>query len=75
MPRSHRSVQKICYKEDEKLNWKDQILHIENKVSRGIGLMHRGKGRLDSKSLLMLHSAVILPYLHYCAEIWGNTYD
>ena len=26
---------------DEKLNWKDQILHIENKVSRGIGLMFR----------------------------------
>ena len=60
---------------DEKLNWKDQILHIENKVSRGIGLMYRSKGRLDSKSLLMLYSAVILPYLHYCAEIWGNTYD
>ena len=48
---------------------------IENKVSRGIGLMYRSKGQLDSKSLLMLYSAVILPYLHYCVEIWRNTYD
>ena len=29
---------------DEKLNWKDQILHIEIKVSRGIRLMYRSKG-------------------------------
>ena len=25
--------------------------------------------------ILMVYSAVIVLYLHYCTEMWGNTYD
>ena len=58
---------------DESLTWKKQIGHIENKVSKALGIMYRMREKLDSKSLLMLYSSLILPYLYYCCEVWGNT--
>lgn len=29
---------------------------------------------LDQKSLPILYNSLVLPYLTYCVEVWGNTY-
>ena len=59
---------------DNELNWKKHIGLVENKVSKGIGILYKMKDKLDNKSLNMLYSTLILPYINYCSEIWGNTY-
>ena len=58
---------------NDNLNWRKQIEQIENKVSKGLGILYRMRSKLDSKSLFMLYSTLILPYLYYCSEIWGIT--
>jgi len=29
---------------------------------------------MNYKSLHILYFALIIPYLNYCADVWGNTY-
>ena len=36
--------------------------------------MYRVKHLLTSSALYSLYCSLILPYLNYCCEIWGNTY-
>ena len=36
--------------------------------------MYRVKHLLTSSALYSLYCTLILPYLNYCCEIWGNTY-
>lgn len=59
---------------DDKLNWKAHVKHIQNKLSRSISVLSKAKHFLDHKSLHILYCSLILPYLYYCAEVWGNTY-
>ena len=59
---------------DENLKWSSHIKHVENTISRNIGLIGRSQYMLDSNYLLMLYNALILPFLNYCLQIWGNTY-
>ena len=60
---------------DHKLNWKDHINHICNKVSRNIAIIYKASKVLNTKSLFSLYCTLILPYLNYCSENWGNTYE
>ena len=60
---------------DNNLSWKKQIKYVENKISKGIGILYKMKPKLNSDALLMLYSTLILPYINYCIEIWGNTYE
>ena len=59
---------------DNKLSWKKHIDYIHNKISRNVGIICRLKSHLPSKSLLMLYSSLILPYLNYGLLAWGSTY-
>ncbi len=36
--------------------------------------MNKVKDKLISNSLRMLYCTLVLPYINYCSEIWGNTY-
>ena len=36
--------------------------------------MAKAKHFLDNKSLHILFCSLVLPYLNYCTEVWGNTY-
>ena len=36
--------------------------------------MYRVKNLLDTSALLTLYNSLVLPYLTYCVEAWGNTY-
>lgn len=59
---------------DHLLSWKEQSLYIQKIISKGIGIMYQLRKFLNSKSLYMLYTTLVLPYLNYCTEIWGNTY-
>ena len=46
-----------------------------NKIAKGIGLLIKARKTLNYESLLKLYYAFIYPYLTYCIEIWGGTYN
>ena len=59
---------------DENLKWKNHIKNISSKISRNIGIMGRAKYFLSSRELLFLYNAFVLPYINYCAVVWGRNY-
>jgi hypothetical protein len=59
---------------DAKLSWKNHIDSIKTKISKNVSIMYRVKYLLDSKALYALYCSLILPYLNYCCEIWGNNF-
>ena len=59
---------------DENLKWENQINNVSTTLSRNIGAMSRVKFYLSSKHLLLLYNTLILPYLNYCAAVWGSNY-
>ena len=44
------------------------------KVAKNLGILYKLKYFLDSSVLKNLCLTLVLPYLTYCCEIWGNTY-
>ena len=59
---------------DDQLSWKAHIKHVQNKVSRSTAVINKVKHVLDHKSLHTLYCSLVLPYLLYCVEVWGNNY-
>ena len=59
---------------DEKLTWKDHISLVRSKLSKTVGILYRIRHLLNRAALFILYCSLFLPYLTYCAEIWGNTY-
>ena len=60
---------------DHQLNWKSHIQYVRAKVARNVGVLGKTRDILNYTSLLTLYNALILPYLSYCLEVWGNTYS
>lgn len=60
---------------DNKLSWKPHIRYIKSKISRCLSVINKAKPYLDVNSLRTLYCSLVLPYLSYCAEVWGNTYQ
>ena len=60
---------------DHHLNWKDHIAYISSKFSKSTAVIHKTSHVLDTKTLTLLYNAIIFPYLNYCVEVWGNTYE
>ena len=59
---------------NSKLNWHEHMRVIHTKVAKNVPIMNRVKHCLMSSALYSLYCTLILPYLSYCCEIWGNTY-
>ena len=59
---------------DQHLDWKTHVNFIAAKISKSVGLLHKAKYYLPSKSHLTLYYALIYPYLTYCNLIWASTY-
>ena len=59
---------------DYELNWGTHIQTVCRKISKVIGVMFKIKDKVDRAIMVMLYNTLILPYLSYCCEIWGNTY-
>uniref|UniRef100_A0A671WXI2 Reverse transcriptase domain-containing protein n=1 Tax=Sparus aurata TaxID=8175 RepID=A0A671WXI2_SPAAU len=60
---------------DNKLCWKPHINYIKTKISKSIAVLHKVKDFLNQVSLYTLYCSFILPYISYCVEVWGNTYN
>ena len=56
------------------LDWTDHIKRITNKIAKNVSVMNRVKQLLNSDALYSLYCTLIMPYLNYCCEAWGNTY-
>ena len=60
---------------DHHLNWKDHIAYISSKLSKSTAVIHKRSHVLETKTVTLLYNAIISPYLNYCVEVWGNTYE
>ena len=59
---------------DENLNWKSEIAHVANKVSKSIGIIRKSYFYLSKKSLRTLYFSLWYPYFFYCNLVWASTY-
>ena len=59
---------------DHKFCWKEHIKKVQSKVAKNVAILYKLKYLLESNTLLVMYNTLILPYLMYCCEIWGNTY-
>ena len=59
---------------DSKLSWSDHVSYIRHKMSKNLSVMYRVKWLLNNSALYMIYCTLVLPYISYCCEIWGNTY-
>lgn len=59
---------------NHKICWKSHIKKISTKISRNIAIIAKLRYFLSNNSLHTLFCSLALPYLSYCAEVWGNTY-
>ena len=59
---------------DEHLNWKPHIASVQSKLSKTTAILDKCSQIIDSRSMRILYCSIFLPYIHYCSEIWGNTY-
>lgn len=50
---------------DDQFCWKSHNKHVQTEVSRSILVINEAKQVLD-------HCSPVIPYLNYCAEVWGN---
>jgi len=67
-------VSEIKFLSDNKLSWKSHITYIKSKIAKTLAILSKIKFILDSKALKILYQCLIVPYMTYCVEIWGNTY-
>ena len=59
---------------DENMKFISHINKITNTVSRNVGMMSRIRHFVETKQLLQLYNAIILPNLNYCCLIWRTGY-
>ena len=59
---------------DSKLSWSDHVSYIRHKMSKNLLVMHRVKWLLNKSALCVIYCTLVLPYISYCCQIWGNTY-
>uniref|UniRef100_A0A672GUJ2 Reverse transcriptase domain-containing protein n=1 Tax=Salarias fasciatus TaxID=181472 RepID=A0A672GUJ2_SALFA len=57
---------------DEQLTWKSHIDYVKTKISQTIAVLYKLKESLHNNSLFLLYNSLIIPYLTYCVEVWGN---
>ena len=59
---------------DSKLDWNYHIDIVRNKVAKNVSVSNRVKHVLTSSALYSLYCTLVMPYLTYCCEVWGNNY-
>jgi hypothetical protein len=69
-----KSVKFLGVQIDENLDWKSHIVYVVSKISKSIGILYRVRNVLNKRTLGMLYSTLIQPYMLYCIVIWGSAY-
>ena len=60
---------------DQHLLWKQQILNVSKKISRGIGILAKLRGNMDQKLLINIYYCLVFSHLSYGIEAWGSACD
>jgi len=58
---------------DENLNFGEHLSDVARKISSRIGVLGRIRNFLSVEHRVMVHNAIVLPYLDYCSTVWSNT--
>ena len=58
---------------DSKLSWHFHILHVRDKVNKGLGMLRRCCKLLPSDCLLSIYYAFVYSYLSYGIQFWGSS--
>ena len=56
-----------------KLNFKERILTLENKIARSVGILSKVRYNFPLKTVLQLYHVFIHPLLIYGIVVWGST--
>jgi len=59
---------------DNKLNYRNHISFICNKLSKTAGILNKIKNIVPIDIMIQLYYSLAYPYIHYCNLVWGNTY-
>ena len=59
---------------DHKLCWKPHIQYIKGKLAKSVGILYKTRELLNQKCLHILYFSLVVPYMSYCVEVWGNVY-
>jgi hypothetical protein len=59
---------------DEHLTWKQHISYVSKKISKSVGILHRCRFYLSTKTKVSLYYTLIYPYIIYCNLAWSSTY-
>ena len=57
------------------LNWKNHLDYICTKIAKNIGIILKARHVFEKHTLLSLYYSLIYPYLTYCIQVWGATYQ
>ena len=60
---------------NERMNWKDHMMHVKNQISKATGILNTIKAYVPQKILRNIYFALIQPYLIYCLPIWGSQHN
>ena len=60
---------------DDQLKFSSHLQLVSLKLSKTVGIIYRVKTYLPRKVLVQLYYSLVYPYLTYCVNIWGSTYD
>ena len=58
---------------DENVNWKLEISHVANKVSKSVGIIGESSFYLSTKTLRTLFFSLVYSYFFYCNLVWAST--
>lgn len=57
---------------DSKINWKDHINYITNKISRSSYILSKIRHFVNLPVLKMLYYSLVHPHINYCLTTWGG---
>ena len=60
---------------DSFLSWRDHIQYICSKIARGTGIICKARKYFKESTLITMYYSFVYPYLCYCIEVWGNTFQ
>ena len=49
--------------------------YIRGKLCKSIGIICKARTLLNKSTLVTLYNSFEFPYISYCIEVWGNTFD
>ena len=49
-------------------------MRVKSKIVKSMAVLYKIMDKLGVGSLKLLYSSLVLPYIKYCIEVWGNTY-